>query len=120
MDAQDRDPVRGHDGAPLRVLVVGINFSPEHTGIAPYTTQLCEHLATRGVEVTVLTGVPHYPHWSVEPRYRRRLRTVERRPGLLVQRLRHYVPSRQSALRRGLYELTFALNVALRRPAERP
>ena len=114
------DPLRGRGGAPFRVLVVGINFGPEHTGIAPYTTQLCEHLAARGAEVTVLTGVPHYPQWAVEPRYRRRLRTVERRPGLTVSRLRHYVPRRQSALRRGLYELTFALHVALQRPRTRP
>jgi glycosyltransferase involved in cell wall biosynthesis len=107
-------------GEPLRVLVVGINFAPEHTGIAPYTTQLCEHLASRGTQVTVLTGVPHYPQWEVEPRYRRRMRTVESRPGLTVERLRHYVPRTQSALRRGLYELTFALNVLLRRPQEQP
>jgi glycosyltransferase involved in cell wall biosynthesis len=107
-------------GEPLRVLVVGINFAPEHTGIAPYTTQLCEHLASRGARVSVLTGFPHYPQWEVEPRYRRRMCSVERRPGLTIERLRHYVPRRQSALRRGLYELTFALNVLLRRPDERP
>ena len=48
-----------------RVLVVGINYAPEHTGIAPYTTQACDHLAASGAEVLALAGVPHYPHWTV-------------------------------------------------------
>lgn len=110
----------GREGRPLRVLAVGINFGPEHTGIAPYTTQLCEHLAERGAEVTVFTGVPHYPSWTVDRRDRFRLRRRETHGNLEVLRLRHYVPRRQSALKRGLYELTFALNVALQRSGERP
>lgn len=108
------------DARPLRVLAVGINFGPEHTGIAPYTTQLCEHLVDSGAEVTVLTGVPHYPGWKVEPEDRWRLRRTERRGKLVVRRLRHFVPRSQSAARRGLYELTFALQVALHRPRTRP
>ncbi|SDH05392.1 WcaI family glycosyltransferase [Pseudonocardia oroxyli] len=110
----------GRDGGPLRVLAVGINFGPEHTGIAPYTTQLCDHLAEHGAEVTVFTGVPHYPSWAVDRTHRFRLRRTERRGNLEIRRLRHFVPRSQSALKRGLYELTFALNVALQRPRERP
>jgi colanic acid biosynthesis glycosyl transferase WcaI len=110
----------GCDGRPLHVLAVGINFGPEHTGIAPYTTQLCEHLADHGAKVTVFTGVPHYPSWTLDRRDRFRLRRRETHGNLEVRRLRHYVPRRQSALKRGLYELTFALNVALQRPSKRP
>lgn len=107
-------------GRPTHVLAVGINFGPEHTGIAPYTTQLCEFLVAHGMSVSVLTGVPHYPSWTVAPPYRWRLRLVERRERFEVRRLRHYVPGTQSAARRALYESTFALQVALQRPAERP
>lgn len=110
----------GPDARPLRVLAVGINFGPEHTGIAPYTTQLCEYLAGRGASVTVFTGVPHYPSWTVDPGCRWRLRRTERRKNLEIRRLRHHVPRRQSAVRRGLYEVTFAINVAMQRPKERP
>lgn len=95
-------------------LVVGINYGPEHSGIAPYTTAACEHLAGSGVNVHVLTGVPHYPNWSVPEKYRGQLCTNEHLNGVTVQRLLHFVPGRQSALLRGLYELTFALNVAWR------
>lgn len=115
-----RTAVRPTTEPALRVLAVGINFGPEHIGIAPYTTQLCEHLAARGDTVTVLTGVPHYPSWTVQPRDRFRMRRTERSGRLEVRRLRHHVPRRQSALRRALYELTFAAQVAAQRPAERP
>jgi colanic acid biosynthesis glycosyl transferase WcaI len=110
----------GHEGRPLRVLAVGINFGPEHTGIAPYTTQLCEYLVSRGASVSVLTGVPHYPGWTVDPTYRWRLRRVEKLDRFEVRRLRHFVPKKQTAVRRALYELSFALQVALQRPKERP
>ena len=51
--------------APTRVLVVGVNYAPEHSGNAPYTTGLAEHLAARGHDVTVLTAMPHCPAWRV-------------------------------------------------------
>ena len=105
------------------VLVVGINYAPEPTGIAPYTTRTAEHLATRAHDVEVLAGVPHYPNWQVSPRYRRRRRTTEPRPGPdhpLVRRLWHYVPGRQSALTRAGYELTFLAHAVATRPVQRP
>lgn len=89
------------------LVVLGINYAPEVTGIAPYTTAVCRHLASLGADVTVITGVPHYPHWTVPPEYRRRLRSVETDAGVRVVRLRHHVPSTQSSLRRAAYEATW-------------
>jgi colanic acid biosynthesis glycosyl transferase WcaI len=103
-------------------LVVGINYAPEHAGIAPYTTGLAEHLARRAASVSVLTGVPHYPQWLVEEYYRCGLRYRERggtgHPD--VVRLRHHVPARQSALTRASYEFTFFLNALTTPSACRP
>ncbi len=87
--------------------MVGINYAPEETGIAPYTTDMAEHLAERGWDVTVVTGMPHYPQWRVADDYRRSLRARERRRAVDLHRMRHYVPSRHSALGRALYEATF-------------
>jgi glycosyltransferase involved in cell wall biosynthesis len=100
------------------VLVVGVNYRPETTGIAPYTTALAEHLAASGHRTTVLTGFPHYPAWKLESG-ERRLRAVESLGGVRVLRRRHYVPRSQSALRRGAYEGTFLVHGLLSRP-ERP
>ncbi len=91
----------------MRLLIVGINYAPEETGIAPYTAGLAEHLATLGHEVVALTGLPSYPAWHVYDGYRRRLWKRECINGVDVRRRWHYVPPRQSALRRGLYEASF-------------
>ena len=100
------------------VLIVGINYSPETTGIAPYTSDVAEHFAARGHRVTVITGFAHYPAWRVEPG-ERRMRAVESRDGVRVLRRRHYVPKSQSAVRRAVYEATFLAHGAISRP-ERP
>jgi glycosyltransferase involved in cell wall biosynthesis len=88
------------------VLITSLNYAPEETGIAPYSTGLAEHLASRDYTVSVLTGMPHYPAWRVDAAYRGRLRAAEIRQGVAVHRAWHYVPRTQSAVRRGLYEAT--------------
>ena len=110
---------RGLDFRPVaNILIVGINYRPETTGIAPYTSDLAEYLAASGHRVTVLTGFAHYPAWRVEPG-ERRMRAVEACNGVRVLRRRHYVPRAQSAIRRAVYEATFLVHGALSRP-ERP
>ncbi|WP_234313808.1 glycosyltransferase family 4 protein [Streptomyces sp. NBRC 109706] len=90
-----------------RLLLVSTNYAPEQAGIGPYATQLAEHWAhERGAEVHVLAGLPHYPAWRTDPDYRGRWRLVDDHAGVLVHRRRHYVPARQSALRRAAYEGT--------------
>lgn len=91
----------------MRVLIVGINYTPEATGIAPYTAGLAERLAARGDDVTVVTGLPSYPQWRVGQGYRRMLARRESIGGVDVRRRWHHVPRRQSVVRRGLYEMTF-------------
>lgn len=102
------------------VLLVGTYYRPEATGIAPYTTAMAEHLARVGVRVTALVGFPHYPAWRLAPEHARRLRSRERIAGVDVRRLRTYVPRRQTALRRSIYEATFAAQSASVRDLERP
>jgi colanic acid biosynthesis glycosyl transferase WcaI len=102
------------------ILVVSINYWPEETGIGPYSTGLTEHLAATGHDVTVLTGMPHYPAWQVDPAYRRRWRATESRGGVRILRRGHFVPAHQSAVRRALYEGTFLVNATAGRLTPRP
>jgi len=95
-----------------RVLVVGINYWPEPTGIAPYTTAMAEHLAQRVAAVQVVAGLPSYPTWTVPAEYRQGLRHREVVGGVTLTRVAHVVPNRQDALRRGAYELSFFANAA--------
>ena len=92
-----------------RVLIIGINYRPELTGPGPYTAGLAEELASRGDDVTVLTGLPSYPAWRIARGTPRRLLHREMIRGVTVIRAAHYVPTKQSAIRRALYEGTFGL-----------
>ena len=91
----------------MRLLIVGINYRPEPSGIGPYTTALAEHLAARGDDVSVLAGRPHYPAWQTSPGPWRGRIVHETLHGVHVTRVPHTVPRRQTGARRAAYEATF-------------
>ncbi|MGW0042413.1 glycosyltransferase family 4 protein [Rhodococcus sp. NPDC003348] len=97
-------------GRRLRVALLGINYEPESTGIAPYTTGLAAGLTARGHEVEVLTGYPHYPQWRVADGYHG-FRTHEYHDGVHVRRFRHPVPRRHSGIGRASMELAFGMQL---------
>lgn len=89
------------------LTVVGINYAPEPTGIGPYTAFMAMTLAEAGASVHVITGVPHYPAWHVDHRYRRGLCWREQHDEVRVTRLRHAVPKRANLVGRARHESTF-------------
>lgn len=99
----------------MRVLIVGLNYAPEPSGNAPYTSGLAAGLKARGHDVHVLAGLPHYPAWKIEPGYRRRRPWIEMVESVPVQRIPHYVPDPPSQRGRLLMELSFGLKTLLRR-----
>ncbi|MDT0429702.1 glycosyltransferase [Streptomyces salyersiae] len=103
-----------------RLLVVSTNYAPEVTGIGPYATQLAEHWAASGALTQVLAGMPHYPAWRTDEPYRGAWRREESLRGVGVHRRRHYVPPRQSALRRAAFEASFLVHGLLAPPPGRP
>lgn len=100
--ARATDPLLG-----ARILVTGINYAPETTGIAPYTTGVAEHLVSLGAEVTVVTGMTHYPQWRRSEQYAGALFREERLGRVHLLRAGHYVPKRSDAVRRGLFEVSW-------------
>lgn len=90
----------------MRVHIVGINFSPEPTGIAPYTTRIASGLIERGHDVRVTTTFPHYPQWRIGPEWAgwTRRQVVE---GVPLKRVRHYVPADPVGIPRALSEVSF-------------
>jgi colanic acid biosynthesis glycosyl transferase WcaI len=113
------DAERDRHSVPPRVLVIGINYAPEQTGSAPYTAGLAEMIADFA-DVEVLAGAPHYPSWRVEPEYRWRLRRSEHRNGVDVRHFRHFVPRKQSAFGRAIWDGSFVANVSISRPRRSP
>lgn len=94
----------------LRISILGLNYAPETTGIAPYTASLAEGLSKAGHTVHVLTGYPHYPEWNLRAGYSG-WKSREVIHGVSVTRLRHYIPSRPFPIARVLMELSFGLRL---------
>jgi len=53
----------------MKILVYGINYSPELTGIGKYTGEMVEWMASQGHDVRVITAPLYYPEWKVGERY---------------------------------------------------
>ncbi|MBS1209297.1 MAG: glycosyl transferase group 1 [Proteobacteria bacterium] len=53
----------------MKIVVYGINFAPELTGIGKYTGEMADWLAAQGHEVRVVTAPPYYPAWKVDAPY---------------------------------------------------
>ena len=103
----------------MRILVLGINYWPEETGIAVFNTGRCEYLAAQGHQVTMCTGFPYYPQWRVPEEYRRKLFAREGRHGVTILRSYLYVPRRVTSVRRVLHEASFIASSCLRALGER-
>lgn len=95
---------------PLRVILVGPNYAPEPSGLAPYATTLAEELHRRGHDVKVITTHPHYPTWEVFEGYgpHRRHDLVD---GIPVRRVRTYVPKDPNAVQRLAFEICLGLRL---------
>ncbi|WP_207345845.1 glycosyltransferase [Arthrobacter sp. E3] len=94
----------------LRITILGLNYAPEPTGIAPYTTRLAELLVAEGHDVRVLTGYPHYPEWKLAEGYNG-WSHAEVLNGVTLKRLRHFVPTTLSNAHRMHLELSFGLRL---------
>lgn len=99
----------------MRIVVWGINYAPEVTGIAPYNAGLCRYFAARGHDVHMVTTFAYYPQWQKSAADAGRLyRTDRDETGVPVHRCWHYVPPRPSTLRRIFHEFSFGVTSLLR------
>ncbi|HTU32418.1 MAG TPA: glycosyltransferase WbuB [Candidatus Acidoferrum sp.] len=99
----------------MRILICGINFSPEPVGIGKYTGEMAEWLARKGHEVRVITSPPHNPWWHVPSGFSAWKYTKERvqrcsKAPVEVFRCPLFVPKRPDGLVRVLYLATFGLS----------
>lgn len=96
----------------MRILIYGINFSPELTSTGKYTGELAMWLANRGHDVRVITAPPYYPEWRVQFGYSKWFWKREDSAKVSVRRCPLWVPKNPSGLKRILHLLSFALSSA--------
>ena len=108
----------------MRILIYGINFSPEIIGTGKYTAEMANWLSSKGEEVRVITSYPYYPKWKLFDEYNRQGYTKEGSDnGLQVLRSPIYIPKNPRTLTRLLHLLSFSatsLPVLLRQQRWRP
>jgi colanic acid biosynthesis glycosyl transferase WcaI len=95
----------------MRILIFGINYYPELTGIGKYTAEMATWLSKQGHSVLVITGKPYYPEWKIHKHYKWKLWQKETIEGVRILRSPLYVPSKQTPFRRILHELSFLIGV---------
>jgi colanic acid biosynthesis glycosyl transferase WcaI len=109
----------------VRILIHGLNFSPELVGVGKYTGEMAEWLAARGHEVRAVTAPPFNPEWKVAAGFSSWWYSRESCPppsgpvensrkspatgGLTVLRCPLWVPRQPSGAKRILHLASFAL-----------
>ncbi len=94
----------------MKILVFGINYYPELTGIGKYTAEMCVWLAKHNHQVEMITAVPYYPEWKIHHKYHLRLWHSENIHKVKVHRCPLYVPKKVSGLKRMIHEFSFLLS----------
>lgn len=95
----------------MKILIFGINYTPELTGIGKYTGEMGSWLAAHGHEVQVVTAMPYYPEWEVHPAYRGKRWFTEEIDGAKVHRVPFYVPKNVTSAKRIAHEFSFVLSI---------
>lgn len=93
----------------MKILLYGINFAPELTGIGKYTGEMAAWLAAAGHDVRVVTAPPYYPEWVVWPGYHAGRYQRENWRGVTVFRTPVWVPRKVSGITRVLHLASFAM-----------
>lgn len=93
----------------MRILINGINFHPELTGIGKYTGEMAEWLVANGHEVRVITAPPYYPAWKISKNYSGYRYKKELQGGVVVYRCPLWVPKKPGGITRIIHLISFAI-----------
>ena len=94
----------------MKILICGINYAPEITGIGKYTGEMCNWLVENGHTVEVITAMPYYPQWEISKNYQGKWWHKEYINGVKVYRCPLYVPKKISSAKRIIHEFSFVLS----------
>lgn len=94
----------------MRILVYGINYAPELTGIGRYTSDMAVALAAAGHDVRVICAPPYYPAWRIAPGFSALRYAREHTDGVRIWRAPLWVPPRPKGMQRLLHLASFAVS----------
>lgn len=91
----------------MRILICGINYFPEPTGVGKYTGEMAEWLYSKAVSVRVISAPPYYPEWRIGSGYSSKKYKFENINGIYVWRCPIWIPRQKTGFKRILHLLTF-------------
>ena len=94
----------------MRILIYGLNFAPELTGIGKYTGELAKFLVDNGHDVHVITTPPYYPQWRVTNGYSSTRYQISTVGVIKIIRCPIWVPQKPSGVKRLLHLTSFAIS----------
>ncbi len=94
----------------MKILIHGLNFAPELTGIGRYTGEMADYLTSHGHQLHVVTTPPYYPHWQVGAGYSSWRFQKETWAQATVYRCPLWVPRKPTGAKRMLHLVSFALS----------
>lgn len=94
----------------MKILIYGINYYPEYTGIGKYSSEMVEILAEYGNDVKVVTAYPYYPEWKLRDNYKNHFFLTEIVNGVEVHRCPIWVPNNPTTLKRIIHYASFGLS----------
>jgi colanic acid biosynthesis glycosyl transferase WcaI len=96
----------------VRILLIGINFAPELTGVGKYTGEMTEWLARRGHSIMTIAAPPHYPLWKIGEGYKSWAWRSEETHGSRTIRCPVYIPGKPTGVKRLLHLASFSASSA--------
>jgi colanic acid biosynthesis glycosyl transferase WcaI len=94
----------------MRILLVGINFYPELTGIGKYSAEMAAYLSHSGHQIRVVTAPPYYPTWYILDDFKGWVYSKDSWEGITIYRCPLWVPKKPTGLKRLIHLLSFAIS----------
>ena len=92
----------------MKILFITDNFPPEVNAPATRTFEHCKEWVENGVEVTIVTCVPNFPHGHVYEGYNNKFYQTETVEGIKVIRVWSYITTNSGFFKRVLDYMSFA------------
>ncbi|TQI79816.1 colanic acid biosynthesis glycosyl transferase WcaI [Serratia fonticola] len=92
----------------MKILIYGINYSPELTGIGKYSGEMAKWMYAQGYETRVITAPPYYPEWKVSSKYSS-WKYSKFSDDETIYRCPLYVPQKPTTIKRLVHLLSFSL-----------
>jgi colanic acid biosynthesis glycosyl transferase WcaI len=96
----------------MRILLLSLNYAPEPTGIAVYSSGLAETLVSLGHTVACVAANPHFPRWKLFDGFPAWRWTKRQEAGVSVMRCPIYIPAKPNGAARIAHYLSFLVTAA--------